>query len=520
MKPVPVDKLQTRFQKWAPIFTFLALLIVFSLIYSQSPLFTSNQNQYFLHGLARAGFGDLDEDWLANTTEPTPVFSWIVQTSYHLFRTNAVFYLYYALLLGIYIYSLLQIVFYIFDTSNSRTLYLLYTSSLLFIHSAAFRFFNSRIFGSNWTYILEDGVADQRLLGPVFQPSAFGILFLVSILLFLKNKPYWSIFSAVLAAIIHPTYLLAAGSLVLSYMLVTLKEDRSYWRTASYGLFGLIMVLPIVTYIYLNFTSAPPETLNRAQEILINFRIPHHASIASWLDSTAIVKILLIFTGLYLVRNNRIFLILLVPMLVSASLTALQFILDSNTLALIFPWRISTLMVPLCSAIILAKLISVFYQRYPELFQRHQKSIEILSATLIILLMAAGLIRIMIEFNIKSSLPEREMMEFVSQNYEPGEIYFVPKKMQDFRLATGVPVYGDFKSIPYNPEDVLEWRRRIKIIEEFYRKPDCESFNILIDSEDLDSFVVPTSSSMPACERVSPVYKDDHYWIYAAVNAQ
>jgi hypothetical protein len=313
---------------------------------------------------------------------------------------------------------------------------------------------------------------------------------------------------------------LTAGSLVLSYLVITFREDRLPWKTALYGLLAFILVLPILTYIFTNFTNTQPDSLNRAQEILINFRIPHHALVSSWLDSTAVVKILLILSGLYLVRNERIFLILFIPFLISTSLTLLQIILDSNTLALIFPWRTSTLLVPLSSSIILAKLISFFYQRNPEFFQKHKRNIEIFSAGLIILLMTIGVIRIMIDFNNKGSIPEREMMEYVSQNYQQGDIFFIPKKMQDFRLATGAPIFSEFKAIPYKPEDVLEWRRRIGIIEKFYRKTNCDSFKLLVENEDVNMFVLPNNGSNPACEGITPVYKDNNYWIYASLPAR
>src|SRR5262245_38939014 len=59
----------TKFGFWA---------LVFSLACGQAPLYYSNQNQYFLRGLAAAGHGSLHDDWLANTRDPTPVFSWLV----------------------------------------------------------------------------------------------------------------------------------------------------------------------------------------------------------------------------------------------------------------------------------------------------------------------------------------------------------------------------------------------------------------------------------------------------------
>src|SRR5207237_9961378 len=57
---------------------FLIVTPLFAVAYAEAPLYYSNQNQYFLHGLADAGYGSLDQDWLANTHDPTPVFSGLV----------------------------------------------------------------------------------------------------------------------------------------------------------------------------------------------------------------------------------------------------------------------------------------------------------------------------------------------------------------------------------------------------------------------------------------------------------
>jgi di/tricarboxylate transporter len=47
--------------------------------YTQPPLFSGNQNTYFLKGIADSGFGFLSGDWLANQTDPVPVFSALVR---------------------------------------------------------------------------------------------------------------------------------------------------------------------------------------------------------------------------------------------------------------------------------------------------------------------------------------------------------------------------------------------------------------------------------------------------------
>src|SRR5262245_58356896 len=60
----------------------LLLAASFALAHTQARLYYSNQNQYFLHGLAQGGRGELDRDWLANPADPTPVFSAAVGWTY------------------------------------------------------------------------------------------------------------------------------------------------------------------------------------------------------------------------------------------------------------------------------------------------------------------------------------------------------------------------------------------------------------------------------------------------------
>src|SRR5262245_5673404 len=57
------------------IFEAILLAVAFAVAHTQAPLFYSNQNQYFVHALADGGLGNLNRDWLANTADPTPVFT-------------------------------------------------------------------------------------------------------------------------------------------------------------------------------------------------------------------------------------------------------------------------------------------------------------------------------------------------------------------------------------------------------------------------------------------------------------
>src|SRR5579875_2199367 len=87
---------------------FLFWSLLFGLAYTQPPLYYSNQNQYFLHGLAQSGHGFLNEDWLANTADPTPLFSALVAFTAR-YLSDSFFYIYAILLIVIYFQALIGI---------------------------------------------------------------------------------------------------------------------------------------------------------------------------------------------------------------------------------------------------------------------------------------------------------------------------------------------------------------------------------------------------------------------------
>src|SRR5947209_1443964 len=86
----------------------LAWAIAFGVVHTQSPLFYSNQNQYLLHGLAEGGLGNLRDDWLANTQDPTPAFSALVAVTYRYFPAFLLHAEYFVLLM-VYFLSLVAL---------------------------------------------------------------------------------------------------------------------------------------------------------------------------------------------------------------------------------------------------------------------------------------------------------------------------------------------------------------------------------------------------------------------------
>jgi hypothetical protein len=532
---------------------FILLTVVIAIAYAQSPLYTSNQNQYFLHGQAQAGIGFLRQDWLANTRDPTPVFSSLAYLTYRFLRQEALFYIFYALQMGIYLFSLLGIVSTIYEIRKSRAIFLSYLALLIVIHSAGWRLALSRVLGANWAYILEDGVADQRLLGSVFEPSTFGVFLLLSVYLFLRRKPFLAVLSAVLAATFHPTYLLSAAALTFSYIWVTFWENVRLSRAGGatpehaaagtgtlagspsgydagarsghrfraikepflLGMVALVAVAPILVYVYVNFGHTLPQAAARAQDILVNFRIPYHALPGVWFDATALVKIIFVIAALFLVRKSRLFAILLICSLAAGGLTAIQILLKNNTLALIFPWRMSTFIVPLAIAIVFAWLVTSLMERFSNLVTRFETLLVTLGLVAITLAVLTGGLRFKLDLDRKAAGDERAMENYVAAHHQPGELYLTPVKLQDFRLASGSPAYVDFKSIPYQDQDLLEWYRRNKITNRFYRTRNCALLQQLSSQEGVTHVVMGSEQFGLQCPQMQSVYRDRHFVVYA-----
>ncbi|MGH2605311.1 MAG: hypothetical protein ACRDG5_01845, partial [Anaerolineales bacterium] len=230
--PEPFAKVSAQGRRlWPAAWRFAGLSLLVAVIYAQSPLYTSNQHQYFLHGLARAGVGLLREDWLAGTRDPTPVFSLLVEATVRLLGPTA-FYFEYALILGLYVISLRTIVSAAGILPGGGRTRAAFAVAVIALHSAALRFVLRRALGPDWEFALEGGVAGQRLLGAVFQPSVFGVFLLSSVAAFLRRRTLLAAACAAIAASFHPTYLLPAAVLVLAYAGWTAWKGAG-WRSAA-----------------------------------------------------------------------------------------------------------------------------------------------------------------------------------------------------------------------------------------------------------------------------------------------
>jgi hypothetical protein len=455
------------------VISYLAWGMLFGLAYAQSPLYTSNQNQYFLHGLAQAGVGHLTEDWLAGTADPTPLFSGLVALTAR-FLHPIVFYLYFLLLAAVYYHSLRRIAARLFTLEPSLIAGGVFAALLFVAHSTALRFALGRGVGGIWEYAFDGGVAGQRLLGDVLQPSAFGVFLLLSVQQHLEGRTRRALLAAALAATVHPTYLLVAGILTAAYALDAAREKRRLGAALQTGGLALLLVLPILIYVGWNFLPASAE----AQRILVSFRLPAHTVPAEWFDAAAIAKLVWIGLALYLARSTRLAGVMAVSLGIGVGLTLLQVGLNSDALALAFPWRVSTILVPLATAVLAGAAAGWIATRL------RGRALRVLVGLAIGFSVVSGTAATGLQELQRRGAPERGVLEFVKTTKTPGQVYLIPPRLQDFRLVTGAPIVADFKSIPYRGDEVLDWYERNRLLGFFYRDQISE-----IDCGLLDEFV-------------------------------
>ena len=467
------------------VVTFAAWAVLFALSYTQAPAYYSNQNQYLLHGLAAVGDGNLGDDWLANTLSPTPVFDALdTLTARHL--GEGLFPVYYALLQGVYFVSLLGIATHVAgDRLTPRTRWLV--AALLFLaHAAVLRWASFRIFGWDYPCYAQGWLAAQYVLGPVFQPSAFGVFLLAALHQSLRGRTLIAVTCAAVAVTLHPTYALSAGLIVLGVVVALTREGRG-GRALACGALFVALVLPIVVHVTQTFGGTTPKLLPMAEELLVHVRVPHHAIPAVWFDAVTALQLVWILVGVALTRGTRLYPVLGTLAAGSALLTVLQLVTGSDALALLFPWRSSVILIPVATAVILARLVTLAgrwldHPRTVRWSMSHIAGCALVGAAM--MLTRQG-------YAIRQN--EAGLMEHVRTHKRPGDVYLLPVELpkppalwsgslssdfkpaaapkldgrvippdfQRFRLVTRAAVYVDFKAIPYKDVEVLEWDRRL-----------------------------------------------------------
>ncbi|HSQ54458.1 MAG TPA: DUF6798 domain-containing protein, partial [Gemmata sp.] len=509
----------------------------FAAAHTQSPLYYSNQNQYLLHGLAEGGLGHLSHDWLAKTTDPTPVFSAMVAAMYRSLGDWS-FQAAYFLMLMLYFLSMRFLVNALPGVPDTRTFRMIWAAGFIAAHAAVLRVASVALTGVDYPWYFQAGLASQYLLGPGLQPSAFGFLLVTAIAAFANRRPVLACGLAALPCAFHATYLLPAGLLVLGFLVSTFREDETAGpRTFAAMLSASVVFVPVAAWTLFTFGPENEQTFLLAQRILAETRIPHHCVITRWFDLFAELQLAWIALGLLLLWRSGLLVALLIPTVFGVALSLVQYQTGNPTLALAFPWRISVVLVPVATA--------VFISRIARLVPAN-RAVEFAAGSLVLALAAGGVWVMADGKGYRTNDAENATYGYLRAHAGPNDVYLLPVKIpevgtgrgavsntftppprqkpgtnqipvdwQRFRLHSGACLYVDFKSVPYKDSEVLEWLRRMKKCEEWYQG-DWNASNVRHDlMEEGVTHVIATRDHPIKADYLEEVlFNDPNYLIY------
>ncbi|MFO0811226.1 MAG: DUF6798 domain-containing protein [Gemmataceae bacterium] len=511
-----------RSPRWVAV---LLGAVAFGVAHTQALHWYSNQHQYLLHGLAVKS-PSLAHDWLANTLDPTPLFSAFVAAV-----PPAVLHGTYFALLMLYFVALVRLA----ERLPTPPPPLPFAALVVLVHAAVVRAASVGLTGTDYPWFLQCGVANQYVLGPAIQPSAYGVFLVAAVAAFAHGRLAVAAFGLMAACWIHATYLLPAALLTLGFQLVLIREGR--WRAAlAFGVALLVAVSPVVVYGLKTFVPSSPEAFAEAQRLFVEVRIPHHAVIARWFDRTAVAQMVWVALALALLWRSRLFWVLALPTVLAVALTLVQAATGSHTLALIFPWRVSAVLVPVATAIILARVAGPL-GRVPKVGW----------VVLIVALAAGGVWVMATGRGYRMNDAELPLLEYV-RDAGGDEVYLLPVAvptagkakdgpavpcttftppprpepgsnkiavdLQRFRLSTSQPIYVDFKSVPYKDAEVLEWWRRMQRCMGWYaRLAKGEDVRDELRREGVTRVVAPASLDLGGAA-FEQVYADPYYRVY------
>ena len=502
--------------------------LVFALSYTQPALYYSNQNQYFLHGAALAGRGDLARDWLAGTPDPAPLFTALVALCEG-YLGPAPVYLAMGLACALYFAALVKLAGAFGPAPRTPGGWWLLAALVTLSHCGILRWLSVLAVGVDYPWYLQSGVANQYLLGAGLQPSVAGVLLLVALATYANRQPRLTALALVLAVTLHSTYLLSAA-LLTGAMIARDLLDSPRRDVARFAVLVGVGVLPTVAYVaYLFDPFGDPELSRTAQHILVSERLPHHGEPARFFDGAAKVQALAILVTLLATIRTRLGQVLAIASAGMLALTAVQLATGSPSLALLFPWRLSAVLVPVATLVGAAGLV-----RLAEPRPGFAKG----AATVVLVAALVGAAWVQLAGAAYQENPaEAGVTEFVRAHRQPGDVVLLPTKvpetparlrivsasfvpvrpvsrpffeLQSFRLATGCAVYVDFKSIPYAPRDVIEWRRRVAECERWYpmlARGDAGATGEM-RAAGVTLVVAPAGVGVPGA---TPVYADEWY---------
>ncbi|WP_437621248.1 DUF6798 domain-containing protein [Sorangium sp. So ce1151] len=477
---------------------------VFGAILAMSRPFVINQNTYLVHAARRFGtYPQLEADWFAHTADPTPFFTWLVAPLFSIAGTGSLLALN-ALLGAACLAGLVFAAEALLPDAAPRAPRWAVACAL----AAAW-------LAGPWREIAFEGVAGQYVLRDFLQPSNFGVLLLCGLALWLHGRPRAGAAVAALAAVMHPTFV---PSVLLIVGTTLVLDRRTPWRRrAVLAALTAALLAPPLIWAATQFAPSDPGTFHAAQKIIADGRIPHHTVPQRWLDVDVLYRALIVAAAILLARrSDKLRLGAFAAVCVLGTLAAAAFP-QLYTLRLAFPWRISTWLVPLCTAVLCAALLGRVARRVPRGAPR---------------LVAPGILGVVWVAAMGAAV--NSGLERMRRRTGPGvalaleaqrrgaltDVVISPPSWEHLRLNAPVAIFADWKSHPYADREVLEWDRRNKLLRKLYPRRgslQCSALAPILASAPAPRWVIVPKGSSMSCPGVELATSDRDGSLYRIV---
>lgn len=510
---VPEESIQTRPQSSVGFVLLFALTgILLALGHGLGRAFISNQNQYFVPVVAQRA-PSLRSDWFANTPDPYPFFSWIAGVTLDRGGVDG-------LRIAAFISALIAIwgvgmISAAINPTHYRSvpiISMIGVGTLLNPHMDGVL---ALLLGSTYPIPLVGdfaewlatpianpfhGLAGQYSVSTVgyLQPSSAGVLLLPALALFLfrrlnrsvRNRTSRWLFTAatmlaMLAAAIHPTYMVAAALGIGIAGLLDAHLCRSVRVLLAYMLAAALIVLAsFVTNPALFDIAASGPGESEALSRFAFENIPFHTLWFEW-PTHDVMRIAVIVAGALLAIRTRGGWFLGVWLIATLSVGLLSALIVGwtywTTLALLFPWRISVVLLPVAWTILATVFVAFIRRKLPD-----QLSLPWIFSGVAIVVIGLSVIalRVQIENAQRPAPVAYDSMTRAVIAANPSGIGFTPPGSTYVRLNAEVPIYVDDKSPPYAGADLIEWWDRIDRTYAIARDPELVCTSGVLDQVD------------------------------------
>jgi len=479
----------------------LALVALsFGLTSSLIQPFFSNQNTYLLHAAGHSGrYPSLETDWLLNTIDPVPVFTGLVTPI-----------LEYGGLGGLIAFNAVVGVLFLIGLVECGTRLARSRIPLDERWRVAATVAGAwLVCPTTWRMAIFEGVAEQYVYRGFLQPSNAGVALVWAVATCYSGYPRVAALLGGLAILLHGTYLVPFACIAVGFLLCPTSSKRR--RLEGLGL-SVAIATAVLGYSAYCFAPTDAETFQEATRILVNERIPHHANPRVWMRPLVLIQGGLFLLGVWLCERR-----FARPLLVTAGLgccltVAVVALPTMRSLALAFPWRVFSVLVPIASTVILTHLVHVGSSRARGF-----------GVVVIVAFFTVTGVKLLTGIRSLGSPPAESvaLARILSSqwwtNDQHGTTCLVDPDWDKVRLNGEIPIFVDHKSHPYRDVEIIQWWRRLHLARGFYSGSEedrCHVLSEILAEDPTVRWILTPPGVGVACPGVELLKHDDRGEIY------